>query len=118
MSAATSGTTLAPPPDIAEFIIGRAFARPVGSSGLRSLLRSGRFRYPFRLFRRRGFHRAHVEIEQALALVALVLVLLAQLDDLLEDLHIEPFALGLREHFLLLLVQLGQFAIDVLDPLD
>src|SRR5436190_13836688 len=80
--------------------------------------RSGCLRYLFRLVRRRGFHRAHVEIEQAFALVALVLVLLAQLDDLLEDLHIEPFTLGLRKHFLLLLVQLGQFAVNVLDPLD
>src|SRR3954452_15266039 len=77
--------------------------------------RSGRLRY---LFLCRGFHRAHVEIEQAFALVALVLVLLAQLDDLPEDLYIEPFALGLRKHFLLLLVQFLQFAVDVLDPLD
>jgi hypothetical protein len=29
-----------------------------------------------------------------------------------------PSPFGLGEHFLLLLVQLGQFAIDVLDPLD
>src|SRR4051812_38465084 len=87
----------------------------VGSSGLRSLLRSGCLRY---LFRRRGFHGAHVEIEQAFAFVALVLVLLPQLDDLLQDLYIKPLALGLREHFLLLLVQLGQFAVNVLDPLD
>src|SRR3954447_5305985 len=79
---------------------------------------SGCLRYLFRLIRLRGFHRAHVEIEQALALVTLVLVLLTQLDDLLEDLYIEPFALGLREHFLLLLAQLGQLAVDVLDPLD
>src|SRR6185369_4201311 len=100
---ATSGTTLTPP---------RISLRP---SGLLASFRSGRLRYLLRL---RGFHRAHVEIEQAFALVALVLVLLAQLDDLLEDLHIEPFALGLGKHFLLLLVQLGQFAVNVLDPLD
>src|SRR5215203_873491 len=79
---------------------------------------SGRLRYLLRLLRRRGFHRAHVEIEQAFALVTLVLILLAQLDDLPQDLYIEPFALGLRKHFLLLLVQFSQFAVDVLDPLD
>src|ERR1700753_3681640 len=56
------------------------------------------------LFRRRLLHGAHVEVEQAFALVALFLVLLAQFDDLLEDLDVEPLALGLRENFLLLLV--------------
>src|SRR4029450_8247067 len=106
MSKATSGTTLTP------------LRISLRSSGLRSLRGSGRLRYLFCLVRRRGFHRAHVEIEQAFALVALVLVLLAQLDDLFQDLHIKPFALGLRKHFLLLVVQLSQFAIDVLDPLD
>jgi len=49
-------------------------------------------------------HGAHVEIEQTLALVALFLVLLSQFDDLFEDLHVKPFALGLGKHFLLLLV--------------
>ena len=52
------------------------------------------------------------------ALIALVLVLLPQLDDLLEDFYIEPLALGLSKDFLLLLVQLLQFAVDILDPLD
>ena len=63
-------------------------------------------------------HGAHIEIEHALALVALFLVLLSKLDDLFEDLDVKPFALGLRKHFLLLLVQLGQFAVEILDPLD
>src|SRR6266404_6081713 len=101
---AQSGTTLTPPPDFASL-----------HPGYVSSLGSGRLRGLFRL---RGFHRAHVEVEQAFALVALVLVLLTQLDDLLKDLHIKSFALGLRKHFLLLLVQLSQFAVDVLDPLD
>ena len=79
----------------------------------------GRLRPPWLfLLRRRRFHRPHVEIEQAFALVALVLVLLPQLDDLLEDLHIEALALGLRKDFLLLLVQLLQFGVEILDPLD
>jgi hypothetical protein len=50
-------------------------------------------------------------------LVALVLVLLAQLDDLLEDLHIEALALGLGEDFLLSLIQLLDFVLDLLDAL-
>src|ERR1700754_1351398 len=85
------------------------------SSGPRSSTSSRRLGF---LFRGRRFHRAHVEIEQAFALVALLLVLLAQLDDFLENLHIEPFALGLGKDFLFLLVQLLQFAVDVLNPLD
>jgi hypothetical protein len=38
MSAAKSGASLTIVPDVAEFIIGRAFARPVGSSGLRAAI--------------------------------------------------------------------------------
>src|SRR6202034_884335 len=53
---------------------------------------------------RRLLHGAHVEVEHAFALVALFFVLLAKFDDLFEDLDVEPLALGLREHFLLLLV--------------
>src|SRR5689334_22777282 len=61
--------------------------------------------------RARLLHGAHVEIQQAFALVALFLVLLPQLDDLLEDPDIEPLALRLRKYFLLLLVELGQFSV-------
>ena len=80
-------------PDIATLIRATLarLAFSIGSSRLR------------RLFRRRRFHRAHVEIEQAFALVALFLVLLPQLDDLLQDLHVKPLALGLGKDFLLLL---------------
>src|SRR6201987_6543375 len=63
-------------------------------------------------------HGAHVEIEKALALIALFLVLLSQFDDLFEDLHVKPFALGLRKHFLLLFVQLLQFGVQIFDPFD
>ena len=35
-------------PDVAEFIIGRAFARPVGSSGLRLLVRGDRIKIAHR----------------------------------------------------------------------
>ena len=44
---------------------------------------------------RRRIHSAQVDLEQGLVLVALVLILFAQLEDLLEDLHVETFALGL-----------------------
>ncbi len=37
MSAAICGADTAEDPDVAEPVIGRAFARPVGSSGLRAL---------------------------------------------------------------------------------
>ena len=63
-------------------------------------------------------HGAHVEIEQTLALIALFLVLLSQFDDLFEDLHVKPFAFGLRKHFLLLFVQLLQFNVKIFDPFD
>src|SRR3954470_6297854 len=69
-------------------------------------------------FRAGGFHRPHVHIEQGVALIAFVLVLLSQLDDLLEDFHIETLALGLCKNFLLRLVQLLQFAVQMLDPLN
>src|ERR1700748_268414 len=63
-------------------------------------------------------HGAHVEIEQTLALIALFLVLLSEFDDLFEDLHVKPFAFGLRKHFLLLLVQLLKFCVDIFDAFD
>src|SRR6201997_2477509 len=63
-------------------------------------------------------HGAHVKIEQTLALIALFLVLLSQFDDLFEDLHVKPFAFGLRKHFLLLFVQLLQLNVNIFDPFD
>src|ERR1700751_5106845 len=51
----------------------------------RSMLPLRRLRH---LLGRRLLHRAHVEIEQGFVLVALVLVLLAQLYDLSQDLHV------------------------------
>src|SRR4029453_19316331 len=45
---------------------------------------------------RRPLDRTHVDVEQGLVLLALVLVLLAQPDDLLQHLDIEAFALGFR----------------------
>jgi hypothetical protein len=63
-------------------------------------------------------HGAHVEIEQTLALVALFLILLSKLDDLLEDLHVKPFPFSLREHFLLLVVQLLQFGVQIFNPFN
>src|ERR1700694_2137327 len=62
---------------------------PASSCGLGDLLR------PCLL------HGAHVEIEHALALVALFLVLFSELDDLFQNLYVESVAFGLRKHFLL-----------------
>src|SRR6202034_2683368 len=73
--------------------------RPTASCGLRDFLLASLL------------HGAHVEIEHALALVALFLVLLSKFDDFFEDLHVEPFAFGLRKHFLLLFVQLLDFSV-------
>jgi len=50
-------------------------------------------------------------------LVALVLVLLPQLDDFLENFYVETLALGLCKDFLFRLVQLLQFGVQILDPL-
>ena len=58
-------------------------------------------------FRAGCFHRRHIHIKQSVALVALVLVLLPQLDDFLEDFYIKTFSLGLRKDFLFRLVQLS-----------
>src|ERR1700712_5789562 len=69
------------------------------------------------LFRAGGFHRPHIHIKQGVTLVALVLVLFPQLDDLLEDLHIEPLTLGLRKYLLFRFAQLLQFGVQILDPL-
>ena len=70
------------------------------------------------LLRSSMLHCAHVEIKQTLALIALFLVLLSQFDDLFEDLHVKPFAFGLRKHFLLLFVQLLQLNVNIFDPFD
>src|ERR1700737_356988 len=116
MSEATSGTTLTSP-RISRSLSSAAHSRdPLAHPGaLACSIGSGRLR---RLFRRRRFHGPHVEIEQAFALVALFLVLLPQLDDLLEDLHVEPLALGLRKDLLLLLAQFMHFGVQILDPLN
>src|SRR5258708_40275216 len=50
-------------------------------------------------FRAGCFHRRHLHIKQSVALVALVLVLLPQLDDFLEDFYIKTLSLGLRKDF-------------------
>src|ERR1700716_2006516 len=63
-------------------------------------------------------HGAHVEIEHALALVALFLVLFSELDDLFQNLYVESVAFGLRKHFLLLLAQLEHFGVQIFDPFD
>src|SRR5262249_11892617 len=70
------------------------------------------------LFRNFRFHSAHIEIEQAFALVPLVLVLFPEFYDLPEDFYIESLGLGLGKHFLLLLVQFLQFGVQVLDALN
>ena len=62
-------------------------------------------------------HGPHVDVEQRLVLVALVPVLLPELDDLLEDLDVEALALGLGEHFLLALIQLDDLPFQLLDAL-
>src|SRR5260370_5273854 len=59
---------------------------PASSCGLGDLVRSGLL------------HGAHVEIEHALALVALFLVLFSELDDLFQNRYVESVAFGLRKH--------------------
>src|SRR3954451_15736571 len=59
-----------------------------------------------------GLHGAQVDVEQGLVLVALILILLAQADDLLQDLHVKALALGFREDLLLLLIQLLQLGVS------
>src|SRR6201992_3212867 len=81
--------------------------RPLSSRRLRGLF-----------CRSRLLHGAHVEIEQAFALVAFFFVLFAEFYNFLEDLDVESLALGLREYFLLLLVQFADFGFDIFDPFD
>src|SRR5260370_41219113 len=67
-------------------------------------------------FRAGCFHRPHIHIQQSVALVALVLVLLLQLDDFLEDFYIKTLRLGLRKDLLFRLVHLLQSGAQVLAP--
>src|SRR3984893_12269518 len=83
-----------------------SLTRPTASCGLRDFLLASLL------------HGAHVEIEHALTLVALFLVLLSKLDDLFEDFDVKSVALGLRKYFLLLLVQLLDLGIQIFDSLD
>src|SRR5215211_8448922 len=78
-------------------------SRPEVALPHRELLSSGRLSDWSRCG---GVHGSHVDIEQGLVLVALVLVLFAKPDDLFQHLDIEALALGFREDLLLLLVEL------------
>jgi hypothetical protein len=51
-------------------------------------------------------------------LVALLLVLLAQFEDLLQHLYVRALALGLRENLLLGLVQFLEFGLNLFNLLD
>src|SRR5271167_1328109 len=83
-----------------------------GSSSPRLALR--------RLYLRRAgaLHGSEIQVEQGLLFVALVLVLLAQAQDLPDDFHIEALSLGLREHFLLALIQRLDLFVDAFNSLD
>src|SRR5664279_5924512 len=59
-----------------------------------------------------------VEVEQRIALVTLVLVLLPEPDDLLQDLDVEALALGLGKDVLLLVVHCLEALVDILDALN
>src|ERR1019366_6234215 len=59
-----------------------------------------------------------VEVEQRIARVTLVLVLLPEPDDLLQDLDVEALALGLGKNVLLLVVHRFEVLVDTLDALD
>jgi hypothetical protein len=59
-----------------------------------------------------------VEVEQRIALVTLVLVLLPEPDYLLQDLDVESLALGLGKDVLLLVVHRLEVLVDTLDALD
>jgi hypothetical protein len=60
-------------------------------------------RPPWRKGRACLVHRPHREVKQSIELIALLLNLLAQLDDLSEHLHIEVLALGLVQFLDLIL---------------
>ena len=69
--------------------------------------------------RRAGaLHGSEIQVEQGLLFVALLLVLLAQAQDLPEDLHIEALSLGLCEDFLLALIQCLDLFLDAFNSLD
>ena len=57
-------------------------------------------------------------VKQGFLFVALVLVLLAKAQDLLEDFHIKALSLGFCEDFFLAFIQRLDFVIDVLNSLD
>src|SRR5664279_2340042 len=59
-----------------------------------------------------------VEVEQRIALVTLVLVLLSEPDDLLQDLDVEALTLGLGKNILLLVIYRFELLVDMLDTLD
>ena len=63
-------------------------------------------------------HGLEIQVEQGLLFVALVLVLLAQAQDVSEDFHIEALSLGLSEDFLLALIQRLDLFVDVFNALD
>ena len=62
--------------------------------------------------------RSQINLKQGLVLLALLLVLLSQPDDLSKDLRIEAVALRLLIDFLLAFVQFADFLLDVLDAFD
>src|SRR5664279_2718936 len=59
-----------------------------------------------------------VEVEQRIALVTLVLVLLPEPNYLLQDLDVEALALGLRKDVLFLVVHRLETLVDTLDALN
>lgn len=59
-------------------------------------------------------HRPEIEIKQRFLLVALVLVLLAQAKNLFQHFDIKTLSFGLREDFLLALVQRLELFVDEL----
>src|SRR5438132_7504 len=65
-----------------------------------------------------GLDGAKIGLEQRLLLVTLLLVLLAQPNDLAQDLHVEAVALGFGIDVLLVLVERLDLLLDPLDALD
>jgi UvrD-like helicase C-terminal domain/ATP-dependent RecD-like DNA helicase SH3 domain/AAA domain len=65
-----------------------------------------------------ALHGPEIQVEQGLLFVALVLVLLAQAQDLPEDFHVEALSLGLCEDFLLALIQRLDLLVDAFNSLD
>ncbi len=61
----------------------------------------------------RLFHCSKIEIKKRIVFVAIIFILLAQTEDFLEDLHIEPFPFCLREDFFFPLVKRLDLLIDM-----